>query len=425
MHFLTQWLDHYGYGVLFIALMLEMLALPLPGEILLSYSGLQIYEGKLSWLLSMASAGAGAIAGITAAYWIGFKLGKPFFEKYGSRFHMGPEKLAQVSDWFDKYGNKLLIISFFLPGVRHFTGYFSGVTRMPFRKYAVYAFSGALLWVGVFITLGKLLGPKWEKYHHTINRYLLIAGIAAFVVFILVYLYRKNKQLIFNRMTELLETAINHFHSLGKVKFIVLSAFALFILFFSLMIGLIQDFLAKEFTLFDELSSYLVHAVFGAGWDAWMSRFALLGSSLVFIPLIIFTLAWIIVKGKDRRLEMSFLAVVVIGGEVLDEGLRWLFHRPGPISGGFQFFNTFPSKESLTSITVCGFAAYLLVRHYGKVYIRLAAAAVVIILCLLVGISRIYYNVQYPSDVAAGYVFGGTWLSLNVILLEIFRKMKK
>jgi membrane-associated phospholipid phosphatase len=46
-------------------------------------------------------------------------------------------------------------------------------------------------------------------------------------------------------------------------------------------------------------------------------------------------------------------------------------------------------------------------------------------MALLVGISRIYFDVQYPSDVVAGYVFGGVWLSLNIVLLEIFRIIQK
>ncbi|MBM7569020.1 phosphatase PAP2 family protein [Paenibacillus sacheonensis] len=103
----------------------------------------------------------------------------------------------------------------------------------------------------------------------------------------------------------------------------------------------------------------------------------------------------------------------VLGGEVLDDELRMLFHRPGPVAAGIQLINTFPSEETLTSITVCGFTAFLLLRHDSH-----------ILVCLLVGISRIYSGVQFPSDVTAGYVFGGVWITLNVILLEVLRKLQ-
>jgi membrane protein DedA with SNARE-associated domain/membrane-associated phospholipid phosphatase len=419
--FILSWLENYGYGVLFFALLLEMLALPLPGEVLMSYAGLLVFQGKLNWFLSILAAGTGASVGMTISYWIGYRVGLPFFEKYGARIHLGPDKIDKVSLWFQKYGNKVLIIAYFIPGVRHITGYFSGTTRISFRKYAAYAYTGAFFWVSVFISLGKVLGPKWDKYHHTINRYMLIGGIIAAVIFILVYTYRRYKGRIKDTLLNSLEKGMQRFHSMGKVRFFVLSAFAAFVLFISLMIGLIQDFLAKEFTEFDEVTSYIVHEIFDPIWTDLMNRFALLGSYYVFAPLIVLTSLWIWFRGKNRILELSFFAFAIIGGEALDEGLRLLFHRTGPTPEGLQYPYTFPSEQTLISLTVCGYAGYLLVRHYGNAKIRITTTLLVAIVCLLVGISRIFFNVQYPSDVVAGYVFGGAWFSLNVILLEVFR----
>ncbi|RKN85614.1 VTT domain-containing protein [Paenibacillus ginsengarvi] len=424
MSFLTYWLEHYGYWVLFFALFLEMLALPLPGEVLMSYAGLLVFQGKLNWLFAIVSAGVGTSVGMTLSYWVGYRLGMPFFEKYGARIHLGPDKLDKVSRWFQKYGNKVLLIAYFIPGVRHITGYFSGTTRIAFRKYAAFAYLGAFFWTSVFISLGKVLGPKWELYHHTINRYLFIGALLAAAMVGLVYLYRTYKDKLIASVTTLLEKGIRRFHTMGKVKFILLSAFAGFVLFFSLMLGLIQDFLANEFALFDEITAYIVHEVFGPSWTGWMDRFAMLGTYYVFAPLILFTIVWILAKGKNRALELTFFAVVIVGGEALDEGLRLLFHRSGPSLAGLGFPYTFPSEQTLLSLTVCGFAAFLLVRHYGNVKVRITALMLVLLLCLFVGISRIFFNIQYPSDVVAGYVFGGAWISFNVILLEIFRLLR-
>jgi membrane protein DedA with SNARE-associated domain len=165
MHFITNFMNLYGYAVLFFGLMFETLALPLPGEAIMTYAGLLVFQGKMNWILSILMAGVGSSIGMTLAYVIGYKLGSPFFEKYGARFHFGPDKFKKTSQWFERYGNKVLIIAYFIPGIRHITGYFSGVTRMPFRTYMIYAYSGAFLWAGTFITLGKVLGPKWEVFH--------------------------------------------------------------------------------------------------------------------------------------------------------------------------------------------------------------------------------------------------------------------
>lgn len=169
MGVITSYVDQYGYVLLFIALLLELLALPLPGELIMSYTGFLVYQGHLGWFTSIFVAGVGSSIGMTIAYWIGRKYGTVFFEKYGRKFHLGPERLENTSKWFSKYGNKLLIIAYFIPGIRHFTGYFSGITHLKFRTYALYAYSGAFIWVATFISLGKVLGPKWSNSMHPLK----------------------------------------------------------------------------------------------------------------------------------------------------------------------------------------------------------------------------------------------------------------
>jgi membrane protein DedA with SNARE-associated domain/membrane-associated phospholipid phosphatase len=421
MHFITNFMNLYGYAVLFFGLMFETLALPLPGEAIMTYAGLLVFQGKMNWILSILIADVGSSLGMTLAYGVGYRLGSPFFEKYGARFHFGPDKFKKTSQWFERYGNKVLIIAYFIPGIRHITGYFSGVTRMPFRTYMIYAYSGALLWTGTFITLGKVLGPKWEVFHVLIMRYLIIAGVIALIIFIVIYLYKKKRTQLFEWTIQ----ALQRFHSLGRVKLLIVVAAIVFIGFFGLMIGLIQDFFAQESTQFDTVTAYIIQAVFSEDWSEWMDKMEWISSVQVLYSIAVLTLLWILFKGKERRLESGFLLFVIIGGELLDNVLRKVFHRVGPIPNHLKLPYTFPSEQTLITLTVYGFSAYLLFRHYGTVWARIVAPVTVVVIALLVGISRIYFDLQYPSDVVAGYVFGGVWLSLNIILLEIFRFMQK
>lgn len=421
LHFLTNFMNLYGYMVLFFGMMLETLAIPLPGETLMTYAGLLVFQGKMNWVLSILMAGVGSSIGMTIAYGIGYKLGIPFFEKYGSRFHIGPDRLKKTSVWFGRYGNKVLIIAYFIPGIRHITGYFSGINRMPFHKFIIYAYSGAFLWTAIFISLGKVLGPKWEQFHGLLTRYLILAGILALILFMIIYLYSKKR----NQMIDWTRATLKTYRSSGRVKFLIAAAAIAFIALFGWMVGIIQDFFAKETTQFDTVTLYIIQTIFNEDWSVWMNRFAWISSHYVLYSLAALTLIWILLKGKERLLESGFLFLVVFGGELLDEILRSLFHRLGPIPSNLKLPYTFPSEQTFITLTVYGFIVYLFFRHYGSVWIRLLAPATVIAIALVVGVSRIYFDVQYPSDVVAGYAFGGVWLSLNIVLLEIFRMLQK
>lgn len=248
---ITAFIDQFGYIVLFVALLLELIAIPLPGEVLMTYSGFLVFTGHLNWSVCILVAGVGTSVGMTIAYWIGFKLGTPFFEKYGHRFHLGPERIHKTSLWFNKHGKKLLIIAYFIPGVRHITGYFSGITRIPFRIYALFAYSGAFLWVTVFITLGKILGPQWEQFYSSVKKYVIIGSIGAAVILIILYAFKKYKVGLKNAAVKIVNQAFKVFHSWKQDKILMAFTAMLTIGLIMMMIGIIKDFQVVDFLDFN------------------------------------------------------------------------------------------------------------------------------------------------------------------------------
>ncbi|MDK2600424.1 phosphatase PAP2 family protein [Bacillus stercoris] len=81
----------------------------------------------------------------------------------------------------------------------------------------------------------------------------------------------------------------------------------------------------------------------------------------------------------------------------------------------------FPSEQTLTAFVIFGFCAYLFVRHSHKARLQTVTFLSLLVVLFLIGLSRVYFHEQYPSDVVAGYAFGGVWLSLNVFVMELFR----
>lgn len=406
MH-LTTWVDQYGYIVLFLALTLELIAFPLPGEVLMSYAGFLVSKGQLGWLPSIIIAAAGASAGVTISYLVGYKLGAPFFNRYGKYVHMGPDRLEKTSVWFQRYGNRLLLFAYFIPGVRHITGYFSGITRITFRRFSVYAYIGALVWATTFISLGKLLGPRWEQFHSAVKNYLLIGSLIAAALVVVIYLYRNYRILLAENVSALLVKGVKIFHSMGRVKALVAVIAAAFLGLSLLMFGLIQDYLGHEFGQFDRIVVFLTHLIFTDTWPTKMSWFGLLAADQVLAVIAAFTFIWVFVKGKERGLEAAFFMIAIMGGKLMDVGLA------------------FPSGQTLMVLIVYGFCTFLLVRHTRSVMLKTVAPTVTAVSSVLVGLSRIYLNLQNPSDVLAGYVFGGVWLCLNMIMLEVYRVLHK
>ncbi|WHY69183.1 DedA family protein [Neobacillus sp. SuZ13] len=202
MHFLTTIMSEYGYLVLFLSITLGILALPIPMEAVLAYAGFLSFLEQLNWFGSILSSALGCTLGMLLSYWVGYKLGMQFFEKHGKRLHIESERLAAISNWIRKYGNKLLIISLFIPVFRHFIGYFSGITRVPIRVYILYTGIGSTLWVSSFIFLGKILGPQWEIYFEAIKRYVIIASIVLFFLLGILYVIKKLRNVVMEAGTK-------------------------------------------------------------------------------------------------------------------------------------------------------------------------------------------------------------------------------
>jgi len=427
LQFTIGLINHYGYIILFSALVLELIAFPLPGELMMTYCGFLVYQSKMNWIISIIVASAGVISGITISYFVGTKLGTRFFEKYGSYIHLGPAKMEKTSRWFKSSGNKLLILAYFIPGVRHITGYFSGITEIPYKRFAINAYFGAFLWTATFISLGKVLGPNWDKFHGYISKYLIIGSLIISLILITIYAYRNHRARIIETTYKILNRTITTFHSMGKMKVAIAGVGVAFLGFLVLVIGVIQDYLAHEFDQFDIVVSYLVKAIFTSKWSFLIGFFGLLTSVRVLLPLTIFMFIWIIRRNRNRILEIQFLFIVTFGGEVLQYVLRHIFRRLGPTSMG-QVGNslfTFPSNQSFMAIVAYGFFVYLIVCHVKRTWPKTVALSIALFICLVVGLNPIFFQTQYPSDVYAGYIFGGVWLSINIILLEVYRILPK
>ncbi|MEH7401425.1 DedA family protein [Gottfriedia acidiceleris] len=186
-------ISHYGYLGIILALIGGIIGLPLPDEILLVYIGYNVFLGRLSYLPSIACAIIGIICGISLSYLLGYIFGLPLLNKYGPKVHITEKKIEMTKSLFTKFGPYILIIGFFIPGIRHLTAYFAAINKYSYKKFATFAFIGAILWGFTFITLGKIFGEEWDKVASIFAKYsLVIFPTALLLAIVFFFLYRKR-----------------------------------------------------------------------------------------------------------------------------------------------------------------------------------------------------------------------------------------
>jgi membrane protein DedA with SNARE-associated domain len=177
------WLSHYGYPALFVLLMLGIVGLPVPDETLLTFCGYLIWKNTMHPAAAFLTAFAGSATGITVSYLLGRSYGHRVIYGYGRYIGLTPERLARVHAWFDRAGPWLLAIGYFIPGVRHFTAVVAGTTELRWRTFALFAYSGAAVWVALFLTAGYFVGENWQRAAVLLHEYTLEAtGIAAALI---------------------------------------------------------------------------------------------------------------------------------------------------------------------------------------------------------------------------------------------------
>jgi membrane protein DedA with SNARE-associated domain len=183
-----------GPWVLCVLLMLGVVGLPIPDETLLVFSGYLISQHKMSMLPTWLFAIAGSWCGISLSYTLGRTLGLGVVHRFGKYLHITEERLNRVNGWFDRVGHWALFVGYYIAGLRHFTAMVAGISKLRFPTFAAYAWSGGLLWVTSFLTLGYFLGDKWEQIAELVHHYLLYASIALLAVGGLWYYLRKRRK---------------------------------------------------------------------------------------------------------------------------------------------------------------------------------------------------------------------------------------
>ena len=192
-NFMINLIGSLGYWGVFIGMTLESACIPIPSEIIMTFSGFVVWQGNTNMtLIGITVVGAfGNLVGSLIAYFVGLKGGRPLLEKYGKYLLITHNKLELADRWFSKYGGEAVLISRVLPIIRTFISLPAGIAHMDLRKFAVYTFIGSLPWTFALGYIGIMLGPNWgiiQSYFHLLD---ILVGIGLLgIIGYLIYKYK-------------------------------------------------------------------------------------------------------------------------------------------------------------------------------------------------------------------------------------------
>ena len=183
----------YGYWAVGAALLLENAGVPVPGETILLLASFMAYsqhELQLSWIILVGT--IAATLGDNLGFALGLYGGRPLLARYQSVFRIRNSSLVKGENLFARYGGLTIFFARFVFGMRMIAGPLAGVLRMPWRRFLIFNFLGAVLWVTVISSAGYLFGRHWQRLEHDIKRFDIMAAIA--VLLLVGWLWSRNRR---------------------------------------------------------------------------------------------------------------------------------------------------------------------------------------------------------------------------------------
>ncbi|WP_077214455.1 DedA family protein [Bacillus dakarensis] len=193
LEFILDLIEKSGYLGLFLWLWLGVFGAPIPNEVIIMTVGLAASEEVLNPVITYFVTFFGMMAALTTCFLIGKYIGGPLLPFFQKR-----KRLSRTIDKSIKFMNKYhahsLMISYFFPGLRNFVPFLYGVSKLPFKTFALFAYSGAFIWLTIMFSLGFWFGDHRDTIVKYETELFVVAGISLLVVVLFKLMRRKRRQ---------------------------------------------------------------------------------------------------------------------------------------------------------------------------------------------------------------------------------------
>lgn len=407
--------------------------LVVPGETVMLLGGAVAGQGAIDIYLLIAIAWFSAWAGDTTSFFIGRRLGREFVLKNGPRFGIGHERFEKVEDYFSRHGGKTIFIGRFISLVRAFAPFIAGSSGMRYRAFVPYSILGTGLWASAHILVGYFFSRSIESAAKYAGRGAFVLATTIVVIVAVVTAVR------FLRVEDNRRRIVAWMEQHGATRWLValtrrfrpqllflwerVTPGGTFGLEFTSLMAIlaVASFVLISYTVLvngepgptpGDTTAIEIAEKLRAEWLTDVAKlFTQLGSTALTGALAFVAAALLIARRRWAEFWVLLGGVVLIFAGV--HAIKDIVDRPRPEGGLIGVSgSSFPSAHAAYST----FYVWLAVTIVMRLRPGMARGALVVVagiaLTALVGLSRVYLNVHYLSDVSAGWALGAAAFSL-------------
>jgi membrane protein DedA with SNARE-associated domain len=415
-------------GLLAFAETGAFVGLVFPGETAVIIGGALAGQGENSVVLMLAIVWFCAWAGDSVSFVLGQKLGRGFVLRHGPKVRITHERFAQVERYFSRHGGKTILVGRFIGLVRALAPFIAGSSGMRYRAFLPYSVLGTGLWAATFTLLGYFISENINEATELASRGIFVFGAVVGTIIALVLGIRfmrvgANRSRLARRMEQV--ALLRPVVALGRriepqarfiwrrlvpgqglglefTSVVAVLAVALFV-----VVGFAIEVSNNPGPTPGDRNAIDVSQELSAEWLTDVAKVVTdLGSTPVTLAV---GLVAAVVLGRRRRwLELGVLvaalAIMHLAVPLLKEGID----RPRPPEGGLvdSAGESYPSGHATYAVLYTWLVLTVALRVRPGLTYASGLIAAGIALTVAVGLSRVYLNVHYFSDVAGGWALG-------------------
>lgn len=445
-------LEHIGFlghWIVFLASFSESLpfvGIFFPGTITVVLFGFLASQGFFDLVDLAWFAIAGSTLGDIAAYYTGrggalyFLTKRPVLAEYTERSRIFLERRGMAAG---------IVFGKFVAFVRYMVPFVVGWTRYDFRRFLVLSLASSVLWSILYLLLGYFFGAVSQEAVKRLSQISVIAGIlaaSALLAFLLYKLWVKRGERFILAAKVMRQALLERYMQTasaprGRALYAIFYFFkkrftshrftgAPLTALLTALIGSFSLFFASSMILqlenVREMDEDTVEFAREAKSGTLTSLFHIIsffGEHTFFLfALFFFSLTLL---ARKKHAEIIALCATFAASAVTTMFLKILTARERPslfLSGFFGITYSFPSAHAVQAVAFYGIVCYIAIKSVSKWKIKSMLLFMWLYGVFLIGLSRIYLEAHYLSDVLAGVAVGILWLAFGIALYQWLRR---